>query len=138
MRRFGPQLFFLPLVAVAVLSLACGSSQPRTLESVSLSPPTADANGLPVQFTATGYYNTNPSSVTPLTASWGVCNTDSSATSEITVSSTGLAHCASGASGTFAVWGYGSNLPKGVNCSIVTACGGGCDSIGGMAKITCP
>jgi hypothetical protein len=138
MRRYGPQLFFFLLVSIAALGLACGSSQPRTLQSVSLSPATADANGSPVQFTATGFYNTSPSQVTPFTATWGVCTVDSAATTEITVSSTGLARCATGASGTFAVWGYGSNLPMGVNCSIVTACGGGCGSIGGMAKITCP
>jgi hypothetical protein len=56
MRKYGLSVFFLAVLAIAI-TLACGSSPPpRILQSVSLSPPTADAQGSPVQFTATGYF----------------------------------------------------------------------------------
>ena len=62
MRKYGLSVFFLAVLALAI-TLACGSSPPpRILQSVSLSPPTADAQGSPVQFTATGYFNDQPSS----------------------------------------------------------------------------
>lgn len=58
MRKYGLSVSFLAILVIAI-TLACGSS-PRILQSVSLSPPTADARGNPVQFTATGYFNDNP------------------------------------------------------------------------------
>jgi hypothetical protein len=73
MRKYGLSIFFLAVLAVAI-TLACGSSPPpRALQSVSLSPPTADAQGSPVQFTATGYFNDQPSRVTLSAANWGAC-----------------------------------------------------------------
>jgi hypothetical protein len=71
MRKYGLSVFFLAILAIAI-TLACGSS-PRALQSVSLSPPTADAQGSPVQFTATGYFNDQPSRVTLSAANWGAC-----------------------------------------------------------------
>jgi hypothetical protein len=62
MRKYGLSVSFLDVLAIAIM-LACGSSPPpRSLRSVSLSPATADAEGSPVQFTATGYFNDQPSS----------------------------------------------------------------------------
>jgi hypothetical protein len=52
MRKYGLSVFFLAVLAIAI-TLACGSS-PRVLQSVNLSPLTADAQDSPVQFTATG------------------------------------------------------------------------------------
>jgi hypothetical protein len=43
MRKYGLPVFFLAVLAIAV-TLACGSPA-RILQSVSLSPPTADAQG---------------------------------------------------------------------------------------------
>jgi hypothetical protein len=71
MRKYGLSVFFLAILAIAI-TLACGSS-PRALQSVSLSPPTADAQGSPVQFTATGYFNDQPSRVTLSAANLGAC-----------------------------------------------------------------
>jgi hypothetical protein len=133
MRNSG--LAFLILTTLAALTLACGSSSQRTLESVSLSPQQAIFNGSPVQFTATGSYNTSPISVSPLAVAWGACE-GTSATTEVTVSTSGLAACTSGASGTFTVWGYGSNA-MGATCNAITACGGGCGRVTGTATLTC-
>jgi hypothetical protein len=137
MRNIGPQLFFFLLVLAAAITIACGSSQPRVLESVDLSPEEAIFNGSPVQFTATATYNRSPTSVTPFNVTWGACTDAGNPTIDVTVSSTGLASCASGASGTFIVWGYGTSI-NGATCDVVTACGGGCGRVTGIAALTCP
>ncbi len=91
------------LFLVTGMLLACGSS--RSLQSVTVSPATA-ANSQ-AQFTATGTYNTSPTSV-DITASttWcigssnGIC--DGNIAQGATVSA-GLAQCLSGFSGTVTV-----------------------------------
>jgi hypothetical protein len=128
-------LAFLILTILAAVTMACGSSPQRTLESVNLSPQEAVANGSPVQFTATASYNTSPMSVTPFAATWGACQ-GTGATTEVTVSASGLAACTSGASGTFTVWGYGNDA-MGATCNAITACGGGCGRVTGTATLTC-
>jgi hypothetical protein len=81
MRKYGLSVFFLAVLAIAI-TLACGSSPPpRTLQSVSLSPLTANAQGSPVQFTATGYFNDQPSSAKLLAANWGACYQNQQTTS---------------------------------------------------------
>src|SRR5580693_4317565 len=93
------------LVLLAAFALSCGgnSSSDRVLQSITLSPATADARDYPggqVQFTATGFYTTNPETVTPLIAGgWGSCY-DNASTTAISVSQSGVAQCASGAVGT--------------------------------------
>lgn len=64
MSKYGPSVFFLAVLAIATM-LACGSppSPPRILKSVSLSPAVADAQGSPIQFTATGRYGSTDVSV---------------------------------------------------------------------------
>ncbi len=119
--------------------LACGSSGPRTLQAVGVSPATADANQFPngeVQFTATGYYNKTPASVTPLNVSWGACY-QSLPTSDVTITATGVAHCTPSASGTYLVWGF---APDGehATCNAINACGGGCGRVTGTALLSCP
>ena len=66
MRHFA----FFPATLLALLAAlcmsACGSSGPRQLQSVTLSPATADAKNFPngeVQFTATGTFSKPPSPV---------------------------------------------------------------------------
>jgi hypothetical protein len=127
-------LFFL-----AALLTACGSSAPRSLQTVSISPATADAHDFAsgeVQFTATGYYNKSPMQVAPMNASWGACY-QNQPTTDVTMTATGIARCAPGASGTYLVWAF---APDGANmtCSAVNACGGGCGRLTGTALLTCP
>src|ERR1039457_343379 len=99
MKKYGPSVFFLAILAIA-LTLACGGSSPRTLQSVSLSPATADAEGSPVQFTATGYFNQQPSTATLTQTNWGACYQNQSTTA-VSVSTEGAARCAAGAVGTY-------------------------------------
>lgn len=137
--------FFLVVIAIAI-TLACGSSAapPRNttgiLESVSVNPATADAQNYPngeVPFIATGYYSTPPSPVTPLTATWGACY-EGSSTSEVSVSTKGLAQCAGGSVGTFTVFAFAPSN-SGLPCpALTTACGGGGCQVTGTAQLTCP
>jgi hypothetical protein len=134
----------LSLVALAVsasFALSCGSnsSSSQELTSITLSPATANASDFPggqVQFTATGNYKNAPYTVTPLSAGWGVCSQGAN-TSDISVSKTGLAQCASGAVGTYTVWANDPPNPQGVNCNAIDVCGGGC-YVAGTAQLTCP
>lgn len=108
----------------------------RSIESITINPATADAQDYPngqVQFKATGYYNTPPSPVTPIAATWGVC-VENAPTNEVSVTATGLAHCAAGAVGTYTVFAYAFPNPS---CLAITACGGGC-TVEGTAQLTCP
>jgi len=128
----------LALAAAIVLSCGSGTSSTRQLQSVTLNPAIADAQDYAqgqVQFIATGYYNTSPLAVTPLSASWGTCSQGAS-TSAITVTSGGLAQCATGAVGTYTVWA--EDFPfSGGGCGATTPCGGGCFVVG-SAQLTCP
>ncbi len=143
MEKLRLSLSFFALAVAASLALSCGAnsdpSSERQLLSVSLSPPTADAQDYPdgqVQFIATGNYNTAPYTVTPLPAGWGTCYQDAS-TNAISVTRTGLAQCASGAVGTYTVWANDPRFPLGANCLAMTVCGGGC-FVAGTAQLTCP
>jgi hypothetical protein len=138
MKNHVAQLLFCLLVAAAI-TLACGSSTSRTLQSVAVTPATATAQSGQFQFTATGYYNRSPAQVTPLTATWGAC-LQQTPTTDVTVSTAGLAQCTSGASGTYTIWAFDTNplAPGTANCNAMTACGGGCGRVTGTAQLTCP
>jgi hypothetical protein len=130
------------LFVVAGLVLSCGASSQHQLQSITLSPQSADAKDYPngqVQFIATGHYMTAPDAVTPITANWGACSPPIEPTSAVTVTSTGLAQCAKGAVGTYTVWANDPYpLPSGIyNCPAITACGGGC-TVRATAQLTCP
>jgi hypothetical protein len=93
MRSLRVTLYFLALVLLAAFALSCGSSSDCALQSITLSPATADAKDYPggqVQFTATGNYDADPKTVTPLSAGWGSC-VDNASTTAISVSQSGEA-----------------------------------------------
>ncbi len=127
----------LPLAFGAVLLDSCGAPPQRQLLSVSISP-TAGAPGTgsdQVQFVATGYYNTEPYVVTPLSATWGAC---ASPKKVATVTQDGLATCAQGASGTVAVEAWVTVSPGPV-CNVIDCAGRmACGDIGASASVTCP
>jgi hypothetical protein len=124
-------------LAIAMVPIACGDPATmappsgRRLETITISPATADAQGQAVQFTATGHWSAAPLTTTPQPAQWGACQ-NNAATTEVTVSSSGTAACASGAKGAFTVFAYDPT-----NCNAITVCGGGC-TILGTAQLTCP
>jgi|SRR5579863_2064776 hypothetical protein len=146
MRNFGPQLFFFLLLVVAAITLACGSSA-HIPQSVSVTPATADAQSFPggaVQFTTTVSYNTKPSPVKGVTASWTACSQQASPANLVSISTTGVAKCLSGASGTYGIYAFvpdptfrgvcaAANVPVGTQ-----PCGGGCGGVVGSAQLICP
>ena len=142
MSKYGPSVLFLAVLAIAI-ALACGSAPPpRLLKSVSLSPAVADAQGSPVQFTATGYFNDQPPSAKLSAVNWGACY-QTQRTTAVSVSNDGLAQCAAGAVGTYTVWAWAQSAGDscGGNNGEVPAnpCGGaGQCQITGTAQLTCP
>jgi hypothetical protein len=137
MRRHGPQVIFFLLVVTAVIALSCGSS-PRALNSVSVGPASghAQAAGGQVQFTATGYYSTPPSPVTPAPALWEACY-QGGLTTAVVMNSSGLATC-TGSTGTYEVTAFVPNPAfRGVCGQGVLPCGGSCGGSVGTAQLTC-
>ena len=142
MRNFGPFLFLLLLISVAI-SLACGASAPRVLQTVSVNPASADAMNYPsgsVPFVATGYYSKSPLTVSPETAAWTACSsTQGQPTNNVTLSSTGVAQCNAGVSGTYMV--VAAVPDPAFKCDgveIPYICGASCGTVIGMATLTCP
>jgi hypothetical protein len=131
--------------------LACGTSGSHPLQSITVAPASADAQdytGGHVPFVATGYYNSSPMTVTPLSANWAAVSeqivngilTFASVTSAVTIDNTGAAHCATGASGTYAIiaWDQQDPMLK-VGCSSVTDFGEpGCNAVQASAQLSCP
>jgi hypothetical protein len=141
MRKYALSIFFLAVLAIAI-TLACGSSPAYVLQSVSLSPSTADAQGSPVQFAAMGYFNQQPSPVKLLSANWGACY-QNQRTTAVSVNTDGLAQCAAGAVGTYTVWAWAESAADscGGNNGEVPAnpCGGAGEcQVTGAAQLTCP
>jgi hypothetical protein len=126
------------LAAAALMVTGCAEGH-RELESLSASPAAATANGSPVQFTATGHWSQSPMTQTPMPATWGACTTANVPTTEVTVTSAGLATCTSGAKGTYDVFAWDPQYGyTGAQCNVVTACGPGCGRVSATVQLTCP
>jgi hypothetical protein len=132
---------FVALIIATSLALSCGASQNQNhLQTITLSPATADAQNYPdgqVPFTATGHYINPSQTITPQTANWVACQQNVPAT-EVSVSTTGVAQCTKGATGTYSITAWDDlNIPGIANCPATNACGGGCTAAG-TAQLTCP
>ncbi len=120
------------ILAISIVLLACGGSN-HPLQSVAVTPAAASASQ--AQFTATGAYNTMPTTADiTSTTTWcigsssGLCSADVAPIAEVTA---GLAQCAAGRSGTVTVLaGQPSNHP-GVNQGYQL-------QPFGAAQLTCP
>jgi len=148
MRNYGLPVFFLVVLAIAIM-LACGSpasridpscsaaptaTNPSMPQSITVCPAVADAQDYPngqVQFVAIGTFQTAPSPALAKAEVWGVCQNDA-ATTAVAISSSGVAQCEPGSTGTYSV--YGSDW---TTCEHVGPCGTGC-MVTGYAKLTCP
>ena len=142
--------WIISLASAGCMLLACGGSNPRTLQSVTVSPASTDAQAYSdgrVPFVATGKYNLAPMTVTPLQANWAAVServvngilTLGPITSAVSVDQTGVAQCEAGA-GTFAViaWDLQDPTTK-TGCASETDFGEpGCNAVQGMAQLTCP
>jgi hypothetical protein len=124
-------------VAFSCFAISCGTPT-RTLNSITVAP--ATASGSQVQFTATSHWNTDPLTITPQSVTWDVCtNSDGQPTNLVTVSSSGLAQCTKGTTGTFTIYANHPVVPDtGGTCLAINACGGGCGIVTGTAQLTCP
>jgi hypothetical protein len=139
MRNFGPQFFLFLLVLTAAIALSCGGSS-HIPQSVTVSPATADGTTGPVQFTATAYYNTTPSPVSPAPATWGACGANGNS-SGVSINSNGLAQCTSGAAQTYIIFAFVPDPNfKGVCASpgVPASCDSYCGGATGTAQLTCP
>jgi len=140
MRTFGPQLSLFSLTIAATISLACGSAA-HIPQSVVVNPATANAEdhpGFDVQFTATVYYKTKPSPVSPEPANWSACY-QGMPSDGVSVSNSGVAQCMSDASGVYTVYAFVANpAEKGICGGGSAPCGGTCGGVVGMAQLTCP
>ena len=106
MRRVGS----VALVSLLLVGLGCGSgSNPRILQSISLTSSPAGDNA--IQFTATGHYNQDPMTMSPLPAFWGIfllLGTQG----QPTITQDGLAQCTAGGSGTYEIAAYAPADPS--------------------------
>lgn len=125
------------LVISAVFIQACGApAPPRELMSITITPVTGTGHGSPVQFVATGNYNSQPATVTPLTANWGV---QSSSQVTATVTQSGLATCKSGTGTTVVEAWVELDLPTTSTCNVLDPIGNpACNEVWGTALLTCP
>jgi len=151
MSRLGYFVSLVFLGLAACMLWACGSSH-RQIQSISLSPASADAQDYPngkVQFVATGHYDAAPTTVTPLQAGWGVASeqlvsgveTFGLANGALSVDTNGVAQCAAGASGTYAVGAWVSLSVTGPPPSCPSGPFGqpyACSAVLGTAQLTCP
>jgi hypothetical protein len=116
------------LTATLLSGGGCGSASPRLLQSISVTPATADALSFPdgqVQFTAMGTYS-KPPSPSPITASQWLLSEPNIAT----ISQSGVAQCTPGASGVVTVKAVTSAPCSGTACTAVM--------LSGSAELSCP
>jgi hypothetical protein len=149
MRRFLNVILFLVLSAVLVLTVSCGgtsmSAQGRQLQSITVTPATADAKNSPngmVQFSAMGNFNMAPmTAATPVTWSLGMPMASNpmmpmastSAPMTVTISTAGVAQC-NGFMGTVSVMATAPMDPS----MPVSQMSNMTMNVTGMAQLTCP
>ena len=116
------------LAGIELVASGCGNGGPRLLQSISVTPASADAHGFPngqVQFTAMGTYS-QPPSPSPITQSgWSLSDPNIAA-----ISQSGLAQCNPGASGVVTVKASTSGPCSGTGCTAVL--------LSGTAQLSCP
>ena len=139
MRQLGLFLSCLPLLLVPIIMLSCGSNH-RQLQSLTISPATADAQNFPngqVQFTATATYG-DGTRVTAAAALW-TPGPPWALTAQIpwpalTLDGTGLASCGSAGPGTYMIYATAPVDPH-FPVSKLTM---NTPQMSGTAQLTCP
>jgi|SRR5215469_990900 len=118
------------LAGISLVAISCGTAtQPRQLQSMSVSPTSADAQNFPngqVQFTATGSFTQPPSPAPATVLNWTLSDPTLGS-----ITQSGVAQCNSGAVGVTKVQANGGPAPcKGTGCTAAL--------IIGTAQLTCP
>jgi hypothetical protein len=120
----------LPVLAALFLTLvtvACGSSTPWQMQSITVNPAMADSQSAPngqVQFTATGNFNKPPLAETPIAVAWAVSDGTIA-----TINNSGVGQCIGGAVGTATITG---------SLTVEPLDGQGASKFLGTAQLTCP
>jgi len=116
------------LAGIELVASGCGNGSPRLLQSIAVTPASADAHSFPngqVQFTAMGTYS-EPPSPSPITQSgWSLSDPNLAAISE-----SGLAQCNPGALGVVTVKASAPGPCSGTGCTPVL--------LSGTAQLSCP
>lgn len=136
MKKPGAVLLLTLSPVLLLLFVQACAAPTRQLLSVTVSPASGTARGSPVQFqfVATGTYNTEPYTVTPLTATWGI---QSDPQVIATTSPSGLTTCKPGGSGETTIEAWVQITPA--TCNVIDSAGRpGCGNLGGSAQLTCP
>lgn len=129
-----PLKVFLPttllIAGIELVAGGCGNSSPspRLLQSVSVTPATADAQTFPngqVQFAALGNYTQPPSPSPIIPLGWSLSDP-----TVAMISQSGLAHCIPGASGVVTVRASTPAPCSGTGCTAAL--------LSGTAQLTCP
>ncbi len=122
------------LLALTVSLLACGTTPPRVLVSATVSPATATASNFPngmVPFTATGTFTRPPSPSALSPAVWELEPSLLYPGDAVAISSSGVAQCKAGFTGTVTIRGGGDVCPPaGISAP--------CQFVSGDAQLTCP
>ena len=116
------------LAGIEFVASGCGNSSPRLLQSISVTPATADAQKFPkgqVPFTALGTYSAPPSPSPITQPGWSLSDPNIA-----TISESGLAQCIPGASGVVTVKATTSGPCSGTGCTAVLLLG--------TAELSCP
>jgi hypothetical protein len=142
MSRYGYFLWVV-FLGLAAITSACGSNPQREIETITVSPSSADAQDYPdgqVPFVATGTFSEPPVTVSPLQATWVAVDAAGQRTTDVSITNSGVAQCTSGAPGTYTLGAWAVLLiPPQNSCNVVTPFGNPCgDSVIGFAQLTCP
>ena len=125
-------LFYLTLFFTIVAAPGCGSSPPRHLVSVSVTPAAASAHNFPngqVQFSAVGTFDRAPSPATLTPATWMISPTPDPPDAA-SINQDGVAQCKAGFTGTVTIEGGGAQ------CGPTSTAP--CKLIHSSAQLTCP
>jgi hypothetical protein len=116
------------LAGIELVASGCANGGPRLLQSISVTPASADAHSFPngqVQFTAMGTYSQPPSPSLITQSGWSLSDSNIAA-----ISQSGLAQCNPGASGVVTVKASTSGPCSGTGCTAVL--------LSGTAQLSCP
>ena len=116
------------VAGLSLVATGCGNGNPRVLQSISVSPASADAQNFPnaqVQFTAVGTYSQPPSPSPTTASSWSLADP-----AMATINQSGVAQCNSGASGVTTIAATAPAPCHGTGCTAV--------QLVGTAQLTCP
>ena len=120
------------IIMLALLCAGCGNNNLRELQSITITPATADASTFAtrqVQFIATGHYSKPPTTISPVTVLWSVYKPPVA-----TIDQNGVAQCSAGMTGYVTVLAYAPSEPS----LPISKLSSSKRPVLGMAQLVCP